>query len=304
MVITSKYKEGFDVPGDVQNMIGQTSSIVSTVAGLTLSNLGSSAGSFGSGGTGGPADDSNDILSVLTCPVGSQCYKKKRSLFFKKIMDDDKKYYESAPLELSRSEKNYYVYNVGEYGGDEKYSELIIDRFARTAEQFKKNSIDKQQQFMSDLIQSIKQYQAGLVFKNQMDNLLKLRQAEHDDLIKNVNYYQKILQTSERKVVYENKNMDGLEMYRRVMIFLYYAAIVSFIIFGNFIPDKLYNKGSVWLIIVIAAIFPIIMNMLVMWIFIIYDTVSYWFSELPHKDVYINLGSPANEKPPSPPKGG
>jgi hypothetical protein len=285
-------------------MIGQTSSMVSTVTGLSLSNLGSSAGGFGSGGTGGPADDSNDILSVLTCPVGSQCYKTKRSLFFKKIMDDDKKYYESSPLELSRSEKNYYVYNVGEYGGDEKYSELIIDRFARTAEQFKKNSIDKQQQFMSDLIQSIKQYQAGLVFKNQMDNLLKLRQAEHDDLIKNVNYYQKILQTSERKVVYENKNMDGLEMYRRVMIFLYYAAIVSFIIFGNFIPDKLYNKGSVWLIIVIAAIFPIIMNMLVMWIFIIYDTVSYWFSELPHKDVYINLGSPANEKPPSPPKGG
>ena len=303
MVITSnnKYKEGFVLPEQAQNMIGQTSSMVSTVTGFSLSNLGSDAG--GSVG-GGATDDSNDILSILTCPIGSQCYKTKHSQLLKKIMDDDKKYYDSAPLELSRAEKNYYVYNVGEYGGEDIYNKLIIDRFAGSAEQFKKNSIDRQQQFMSDLIQSIKQYQAGLVFKNQMDNLLKLRKAEHDDLIKNVNYYQKILQTSERKVVYENKNMDGLEMYRRIMIFLYYAAIVSFIIFGNFIPDKLYTKGSVWLIIVIAAIFPIIMNMLVMWIFIIYDTVSYWFSELPHKDVYINIGRPADEPAPAPPKGG
>lgn len=290
----------FPIPSETQNMIGQTSSIVSTVGGIMSSVVGMGGG--GAGGAGG--GDSADVISMITCGVGSHCYKTKQSQLLKKTFDDNKKNYDSAPLELSKAEKNYFVYNVGEYGGEEIYNKLIIDRFARTAEQFKKNSIDKQQQFMSDLLQSIKQYQAALVFKNQMANLLKLRQGEHDDLMKNINYYQKILQTSERKVVYENKNMDSLDIYRRIMIFLYYAGLVSFIIFGNFIPDKLYTKWTVWLIIVIVAIIPIIMNMLLVWIFIIYDTVSYWFSELPHQDVYKNMGRPADEPAPAPPKGG
>jgi hypothetical protein len=290
----------YPIPSETQNMIGQTSSIVSTVGGIMSSAGGIGGGAGGAGGGG----DSADLYNILTCGVGSQCYKTKQSQLLKKTFDDNKKNYDSVPLELSKAEKNYFVYNVGEYGGEEIYNKLIIDRFARTAEQFKKNSIDRQQQFMSDLLQSIKQYQAALVFKNQMANLLKLRQGEHDDLMKNINYYQKILQTSERKVVYENKNMDSLDIYRRIMIFLYYAGLVSFIIFGNFIPDKLYTKWTVWLIIVIIAIIPIIMNMLLVWIFIIYDTVSYWFSELPHKDVYINIGRPADEPAPAPPKGG
>jgi hypothetical protein len=286
-----------ELPSETQNMIGQTSSMVSAVGGILSSTL----SGMGGGGEGG-STDSTDVISMITCPIGSACYKTKHSQLLKKVMDDDKKYYDSAPLQLSRSEKNYYVYNFGEDGGDEIYNKLIIDRFARTAEEFKKNSIDKQQQFMSDLLQSIKQYQAALMFKNQMATLLKMRQGEQDDLKKNINYYQKILQTSERKVVYENKNMDGLYMYRRIMIFLYYAGLISFIIFGNFIPDRLYTKWTVWVIVVILAIIPIIMNMLLMWIFLLYDTVSYWFAELPHKNVYYNLGNPADETAPAPPK--
>lgn len=281
-------KEGFS-DDEVQAMIGKTSSMVSAATGFSLSNLGGKAGS----GTG-----VGEVYNMLTCSVGSECYKTKHNDLLKKVFDNNKNSYDSAPLDLSRAEKNYFVYNGGNDGGEAIYNQLIIDRFARTAEQFKKNSIDKQQQFMADLIQAIKQYQAALIYKNQINNLLQMRQNEQNDLLKNINYYQKILQTSERKVVYENKNMDGLEMYRRIMIFLYYAGIVCFIIFGNFIPDKLYTKGSVWLIIVIVAIIPIIMNMVIMWVFILYDTVSYWFSELPHKDVYINMED--DEKSPAP----
>jgi hypothetical protein len=285
----------YPIPSETQSMIGQTSSIVSAAGGIMSSVIDMGVG------LGGKANEGTDILSMITCPIGSACYKTKHSNLLKKIMDEDKSYYAKAPLQVSRAEKNYYVYNVGEPGGEAIYNKLIIDRFARTAEEFKKNSIDKQQQFMSDLLQSIKQYQAALMFKNQMANLLKLRQSEQDGLKKNINYYQKILQTSERKVVYENKNMDGLNMYRRIMIFLYYAGLISFIIFGNFIPDRLYAKWSVWLIVVILAIIPIIMNILLMWIFLLYDTVYYWFAEIPYKDVYTNLGAPADEPAPPPP---
>ena len=287
------------VPGDVQSMIDKTASSVTSLATIMAPpNLGDATSGGGGGGGGGGA---MTIVNALTCPVNSECYKSRQNQILKIIMEKKTQIANKIPMELSQAEKNYYVYNGGSNGGEEVYNKLIMDRFAATADQFKQNSIDKQQQFMSELIQGIKQYQAALIFQGQMANLLKLRQSEQADLMKNVNYYQKILQTSERKVVYENKNTDSLYMYRRVMIFLYYAALICFIIFGNFIPDKLYNKWSVWLIIIIAAIIPIIMNMLVMWIFIIYDTVSYWFSELPHKDVYINMDN-GGETPPDPPK--
>ena len=60
---------------------------------------------------------------------------------------------------------------------------------------------------------------------------------------------------------------------------------------------------TVWLLIVIAAIFPVILNILIKWIFIGYDMVSYYLAELPHKDVYMSLGKPSNEKPPPLPLG-
>jgi hypothetical protein len=206
-----------------------------------------------------------------------------------------------APMDLSRTEKNYYVYNEGKPGGNSVYDALIIDRFAKTAQEFRVNSIEMQQQFMGDLSQALRQYQAQMTFLAQSQKLLKTRQEEQKLLIKNINYYQKIVQTSERKVVYENKNMDSLYMYRRVMIFIYYAALIGFIIFGNFVPDQLYLKYTVWLILVIVAIIPIILNIVIKWLFIFYDLLSYWFGELPHKDVYINLGNPTKEKPPPPP---
>ena len=98
-----------------------------------------------------------------------------------------------------------------------------------------------------------------------------------------------MVKTNERKVVYEDNDTEGLYTYRRVLLFLYYSAIVIYIIFSNFIPDKLYLKYSVWIIIIIVSIIPIILNMLMKWVFVIGDVIYYWFKEIPHKDVYIDL---------------
>ncbi len=128
------------------------------------------------------------------------------------------------------------------------------------------------------------------MFSERTVQLLQVRQKENADLLKKMEMYERILQTSERKVVYEVKDADSLHTWRRGMLFLYYSAIVCYIIFGNFIPDKLYNNKSVWLIIVIVSLIPIILNLVIKWIFIIFSVLGYWFNELPHKDIYSELG--------------
>jgi len=287
---------------EANSITDKISAVAQAVTGMSLGGgLGGGGGVRGGGAGGGAGGGMSGVINMLTCQVGSECYKTKHNLELQTLFNLAQERLNNAPMDLSRAEKNYYVYNKGESGGNQNYNKLIIDRFAKTAEEFKKNSIDRQQQFMSDLSQALKQYQAQTMFGDQSIKLLKSRQDEHNDLVKNINYYQKVLQTSERKAVYENKNMDTLYINRRIMTFIYYGCIVSYIIFGNFIPDKLYNNYSIWAVIIIALVFPLILNLLVKWIFVFYDVVSYWFAELPHKDVYTYIGNPSDEKPPPKP---
>ena len=226
---------------------------------------------------------------LIGCQKGTACYNGKRNSFLETKLSAAKTAYASAPLDLSRAEKNYYEFNGGENGGEDIYNKMIIDRFATTAEQFKQNSIEKQQDFMADLAQILKQYEGEVLFAAREEDLLGVRLKEYADLLKKINKYQAIVQTSQRKVAYEYKDMDSLYLYRRIMLFLYYSVIVIYIIFGNFIPDKLYLKKTVWLMIIIAAIVPIIFNICIKWLFIFADAFSYWYSDVVPKDVYHDL---------------
>lgn len=288
-----------DTPTFSKDEINAMSASVGQIVGSITDAGGGGYNASGERGAWGGGRGS--FLDSLTCSPGTECYKSKQGNYLKKIYDDKKTVLENAPIELSQAEKNYYIYNDGKNGGQQIYTEFITTRFGENATQFKQNTIEKQQQFMADLSQDLKQYQSDLIFQTQIKKLLKLREKEKADLTNNINYYQTVLQTSERKTVYENKNMDNLYLYRRMMLFVYYAGIICFILFGNFIPDKLYEKYIVWLFIVIASIMPIILNILIKWLFIIYDTIAYMFADLPHKDVYMDLGVPPKGPPPQRP---
>ena len=230
------------------------------------------------------------LASLSTnCAIGSSCYKKKKTEKLQQVYYSSKNTLETAPLDLSLAEKNLYVYNNGDEGGENIYNNLIFDRFSKTADELRKNSVEKQQEFMLELTRTLKQYKADVSALERNKQLLITREGEKRELIKNINMFDRIVKTNERKVVYEENDTGGLHTYRRILLFFYYSAIIGYIIFANFIPDKLYLKYSVWVIIIIAAVLPIILNMLIKWIFIIGDVVIYWFKEIPHKDVYIDL---------------
>ena len=209
------------------------------------------------------------------------------------MFDNAKENLKNDPLEVSIAEKNLYLYNnggsSGNGSGEDGYKHIILARFGTTADELKKNSIEKQQQFMLELSRILKQYDVDVLSFEKTKKLLQTRQQENQDLKKKINMFDRVIKTNERKVVYENENTGGLFTYRRVLLFFYYSALVVYIIFGNFIPDKLYLNYSVWAIIVIVSILPIILNMFIKWIFILLDIISFWLKDIPHKDVYIDL---------------
>ncbi len=231
----------------------------------------------------------DNVIQQVSTFKETNTYNTGRDSHLRDILEKKKTRLDELPLEIGRAEKNYYEFNRGVSGGEGIYKGLIYDRYATTADEFRKNSIEKQQDYANEISRALKQYHSQKLLSKQSDNLLKTRIKEHKELIKKINKYESILETSERKVVYENKNSDSLFLYRRIMLFIYYTAIICYIIFGNFIPDKLYNNYTIWGIIFIALIMPIILNMIVKWLFVMYDAISYWFAELPTKDVYDDL---------------
>ena len=240
----------------------------------------------------------NDLASyadsLTSIAKDSIDYKLNQQQKIQLMYDTSKEQLKNDPLDLSVAEKNLYLYNSGSGGsgigsGEDGYNNVILARFSTTADELKKNSIEKQQQFMLELSRVLKQYEVDVLSFEKTKILLKTRQQENQDLKKKIDMFDRIVKTNERKFVYENENTGGLFTYRRILLFFYYSALVVYIIFGNFIPDKLYLNYSVWAIVVIVAILPIILNMFIKWIFIILDVISYWFKEIPHKDVYIDL---------------
>lgn len=231
---------------------------------------------------------STNLATILEGDTSAN-YKSNKKIILMRKWTDASNNYKNAPLELSLAEKQYYEYNSGEPNGNDIYNSLIIDRFANNAEDLKKNSIQKQQEFMTDITQILKQYQGEKLTAIRTKQLLKIRQTENENLKKKMEMYNRILQTSERKVVYEINNTTSLHTWRRALLFIYYAAIICYIIFSNFIPDKMYLNKTNWLIIVIISLIPFILNLVIKWIFVIFNVLAYWFKERPYKDIYADL---------------
>jgi hypothetical protein len=222
------------------------------------------------------------------CGPGTDCYKEKKieRLLQAKTASEDIRLH--ADEMVSRAEKKWYIYKSD--NDESEYNNFIFDRFSTAASgDFRKNSIEKQRHYMRDLSQLLKQYQTEYDLIDNAKKLLTERQKQNERLVMKLNKYEGTVQTSERKVVYEYRNMETLHLFRRVMLFLYYSIIVMYLAFGRFIPEKQYTQTSVWLIILIALCIPLMLNMLVKWLFIIKDYIGYWFEEMPHKDVYIDL---------------
>lgn len=230
----------------------------------------------------------NTTMGGFLCGPDTDCYKDKKieRLLKRKTAAEDNRVH--ANEIASRAEKKWYIYKSDNDATE--YNNFIFDRFSTAASgDFRKNSIEKQRHYMRDLSQLLKQYQTEYDLIDNSKKLLMERQKQNERLVMKLNKYEGTVQTSERKVVYEYRNMETLHLFRRVMLFLYYSIIVMYLVFGPFIPEKQYTQKSVWLIILIALSFPLMLNMLVKWVFIIKDYIGYWFEEIPHKDVYIDL---------------
>ena len=194
--------------------------------------------------------------------------------------------YDNASTNLARAEKNYIVSTDG---GVSQYNTLINNRISGELNEVEHIIIDDYKNNMNFIDQIAKQYKSEIsALRNARtgyDNLL----IENAVLAKKLDAYSKILNTNERKTVYELQNMKNLYLYRRVLFFIYYLLIAQYIFFGEFIPKKLYTDYTYLVILLIMIIFPFILNTIISWTIMCINALHFWFDDSIIKDVYDEL---------------
>jgi len=232
-----------------------------------------------------PQNKINDLIAMardkLTCDPA--CQKKRKGDAYKQKWDLAKKNYKKAPEEIKQAEKNYYLYDKG-YGA---YKEMLYDRYAKTAAEFKTSSNKKHAELQAELQELLMSYNAGTIYLKRMNELLKIKLAEKEDLAKKIDAYIDYTETSSRKVIYEDRERNTLTLYRQGLLYVFFSIVILYIVFGNFIPGQMYKKWHVWLLFTLFIIVPyFLLDRVVKMLFSLYNYAKSWQLR---KNVYTNL---------------
>ena len=200
-----------------------------------------------------PENNINSLIAMakdkLTCDV--DCQKQRSSANYKQKWDLAVQQYEQAPEEIKQAEKNYYVFDKG-YPA---YKDMLYDRYAKNAGDFKKKSNEKYEKVNAEIEQLIGTYDTSRTYLNQMNELLRIKMGENEKLKGDIDEYLKVTQTSGRKVVYKDRERDWLITTRRILLFFYFLVLVLYI---YLLKDKSSYKS--WVVIVLYIVFPFVMH--------------------------------------------
>ena len=201
--------------------------------------------------------------------------------------DAAKKNLRDAPEAVVVAERNYYVYDKGQTA----YNTMLYDRFAKTAQDFQTNSMALLAQFMRDLNLLIEHYRISTLQNARIEELLKVRRKENKNLLKQVHDYKGYVHTNARKVIYEENDQTQLQTVRSVIVFIYYALLVLYLIFGNFFPNAQYKNRNMWIALILYVVLPFVFNWFVKKMFALTNFVTDLWHKIPYprRNVYVNL---------------
>lgn len=209
-----------------------------------------------------PRNQLNQLLATVEEQIrcDSDCQRKRDIVALKEKWKKSEQEYEKLPPQIEKNEKNYYTLANGE----EYYRTNVLRK--RYEEHIKKWEQDQQKKF-----NEVKTIMRTMLDNYTSETIAKSRLLQlHDDLLnknkalkRDINDYYKKTFTSERRVYYENIEIDNVEWYRTIIKVFYYALLAVYVLFGSFIENKDYKKWKVWIGIVLYIGFPFVLRYLI-----------------------------------------
>tara|TARA_Y100000768_G_scaffold80955_1_gene57617 strand:+ start:3108 stop:3944 length:837 start_codon:yes stop_codon:yes gene_type:complete len=193
----------------------------------------------------------------------------------------------NAQINYDKTENQYEKLLLGD-------NDLLLINIKKNLAKIKKSTDNEKvnhENVLENVNDLLNNYKAIITYNSKINDLLEIKKNENKNLENALEDMKYNKLTSDRRIDYEIIEKDSLKMYRKILFYLYFLLLVIWIIFSNFMPEKLYKNYTTWIYIIIYIAFPFTINYLVTFIYNLYSGIYYLINNMAPRNVYTNYYS-------------
>ena len=192
----------------------------------------------------------NNLLDMVTCD--SDCQNQKNIDDLRQKWENAKKTQKNAPQSTLDAQKNYLIASEGVQG----YHNTMFNYYSEVANKLKDKSKSSNNDFLKDMNNLILEYNLDEKNIDKLKDLLQVRLKQNKNYKQKLDASNKIVQTNDRKVVYENWAKQGLSTTAKILYIIYAIIFIVFIVITVRNPDFNFKNYKSYIPIVIFLIIP------------------------------------------------
>ena len=234
-----------------------------------------------------PPDRLNGMLALLQNNLicDSNCQREKKIVELREKMNKASNVVKTSKNDLFQAEKNYYEYKDGEA----EYLDYLLKKNKKEFEDIVEKMTDEELESYKQINSLIYGFSAEKIHAKEMDKLVDILIKKNEDLKLELDSMIDATTTSDRKIEYQTTEIEWLYKIRYFLYTVYFLLLVFYIIFGNFVRDRLYEKKETWLYVIIYILFPFSLYYLSIFSFWIYNQISRLLGKNLPRNVYVKL---------------
>jgi len=231
--------------------------------------------------------DINSLVALandkLMC--GPECQKDKQTEKLRQIYNNAKQTLIDAPNSFSIAEKNYLV----EAKGANEYKMIMKERTMKTINDMKKKLLDKHTQLVADMRGNVDQYNTDYIYYNRMNDFYKSTLKDNKKYKKEIGDYKSNMNVNNRKVFYEDGEMDQMSFTRIILLIIYFVTLIAILYKMDFINNQLYRNKYALLAIIVYILFGVYIDWVTKMVYYTKMKISRIFDNDVPRNVYVSM---------------
>jgi hypothetical protein len=225
----------------------------------------------------------SNLMKQMSCD--SACQKRTNIDNLRKQWQAAETAQKSAPTTTSVAEKNYLVATDGILG----YNQKMITRYTGIAKHAKNNAMENHKEVMREIKGLNSTYEAETLSLDRIKDLLRIRLTENSTMTEDIDVDTATVQTSDRKVVYEEWAKNWLFTVGNILRILYFLVAIIYLYMSPFIKLSEWKTPKGWISPIVLAIFPFFIYYIVLLLRECYVKIVWYMNNKASKNVYTNL---------------
>ncbi len=209
---------------------------------------------------------------------GPDCQREKKIEDLKGKYNKAKNNLENGPENLAEARKNYFTYAFG----NKYFNDFNEKEFTEKSNKLVKNMKEQHSDDVNEINDLLDNYKGLYTSKQNTIDLLSKYKKENKELEKDTDDYVKIAETNDRRVFYENQEINKLKKYNSILSIIYwvtFALLIVIIIYNGY-----YSNFKLLKVVVLFFIFPHSFNL----IFNLLSKVGRFIYKRLPRNVYLN----------------